>query len=166
MKSIAVFAGTLLVGIAAAAFASPPESSEPSLAGTWTLVAADDLKPDGTRAPAYGPNPQGLLIIEKDGRYALQIYRSDRAKFASGNKRQGTPEEYQAATLAMSTHYGTCAVDFKAGTLTFHIERAGFANWDGTDQKRPFELKGDELSYRVPATPDGTIPISVWRRVR
>ena len=152
----------------ASTLVAAPESdaSTPTLTGTWTLVAADDLKPDGTRVPAYGPNPQGLLIIEKDGRYSLQIYRSDRAKFASGNKREGTPEEYQAATLAMSTHYGTCAVDFKTGTLIFHIERAGFANWDGTDQKRPFELKGDELSYRVPATTDGTVPISVWRRMR
>ena len=148
------------------AAAPEPDASTASLAGTWTLVAADDLKPDGTRAPAYGPNPQGLLIVEKDGRYSLQIYRSDRAKFASGNKRQGTPEEFQAAVLASSTHYGTCAVDFKTSTLTFHIERSGFPNWDGTEQKRPFELKGDELSYRVPATPDGTVPISVWRRIR
>ena len=103
--------------------APEPDASSQSLAGTWTLVAADDLKPDGTRAPAYGPNPQGLLIVEKDGRYSLQIYRSDRAKFASGNKRQGTPEEFQAAVLASSTHYGTCTVDVKTSTLTFHIER-------------------------------------------
>ena len=150
----------------ASTLAAAPEPDAPTLAGTWTLVAADDLKPDGTRAPAYGANPQGLLIIEKDGRYSLQIYRSDRAKFASGNKRQGTPEEYQAAVLASSTHYGTCVVDFKTSTLTFRIERSGFANWDGSEQKRPFELKGDELSYRVPATLDGTIPISVWRRIR
>ena len=85
MKKIALFACILVLASTASAFPAPPEPAEASLAGTWTLVAADDLKPDGTRAPAYGPNPQGLLIIEKDGRYALQIYRSDRAKFASGN---------------------------------------------------------------------------------
>jgi hypothetical protein len=27
-------------------------------------------------------------------------------------------------------------------------------------------LSGDELSYRVPARPDGNIPISVWRRLK
>jgi hypothetical protein len=150
----------------AAALAAGRLAAQDSLAGTWTLAAADDLRPDGTRVPAYGPDPRGLLILEKDGRYSLQIYRSDRAKFASGNKRKGTAEEYEAAVLAMSTHYGRYDVDFAARTITFHIERAGFANWDGTDQKRPFELQGDELSYRVPATPDGTVPISVWRRVR
>jgi hypothetical protein len=26
-------------------------------------------------------------------------------------------------------------------------------------------LHGDELRYRVPARPDGGIPISVWRRL-
>jgi hypothetical protein len=137
-----------------------------SLVGTWTLAAADDLKPDGTRVQAYGPNPQGLLVLLPDGRYSLQIYRSDRAPFASGNKRQGTPAEYQAASLGMSAHFGHYVLDAERGTLTFQIEHASFANWNGSEQKRPFELKGDELSYRVPATPDGTVPISVWRRVR
>ncbi len=152
--------------LVASALAATRLAAEDSLAGTWTLAAADDIRPDGARAPAYGPEPKGLLILQKDGRYSLQIYRSDRAKFASGNKRKGTPEEYEAAVLAMSTHYGRYEVDFAARTITFHIEYAAFANWDGTDQKRPFELKGDELSYRVPATPDGTVPVSVWRRMR
>src|SRR5258706_1919202 len=83
----------------------------PSLAGVWTLAAADDLKPDGMRVPAYGADPQGLLILGADGRYSLQIYRSDRAKFASGDKRRGTPQEYEAAVLAMSTHYGRYVID-------------------------------------------------------
>ena len=52
-----------------------------------------------------------------------------------------------------------------AGTLTFRIESASFPNWEETEQKRTFELSGDELSYRVPARPDGNIPISVWRRL-
>lgn len=155
-----------IVGLVlASALAAGRMAAEDSLVGSWTLAAADDIRPDGTRVPAYGPNPQGLLILEKDGRYSLQIYRSDRTKFASGNKRKGTPAEYEAAVLAMSTHYGRYEVDSAARTITFHIDYAAFANWDGTDQTRPFELKGDELSYRVPATPDGTVPVSVWRRI-
>jgi len=38
-------------------------------------------------------------------------------------------------------------------------------HWEEAEQKRTFELSGDELSYRVPARPDGNIPISVWRRL-
>jgi lipocalin-like protein len=146
--------------------AGGPAGPAPSLAGTWTLSAADDLLPDGSRVKAYGESPQGLLVLTPEGRYSLQIFRSDRAKFASGNKRRGTAAEYEAAVLGMSSHVGRYAVDAANHTITFSIERASYPNWDGTEQKRPFELSGDEFSYRVAATPDGVIPISVWRRAR
>lgn len=138
------------------------------LAGTWTLRAADEIRPDGTRAASYGPEPRGLLIIDADGRYSLQIFRVARRKFASGDKRRGTAEEYEDAALGMSSHIGRVAVDSASGLLVFRIELASFPNWDGTEQRRRYELSGNELSYQVPtsATGNGTIPISVWRRVR
>jgi hypothetical protein len=169
MKLLRLFlpalASLALATPARAAAASAP-SGTPSLAGTWTLSAADDLRPDGTRVEAYGPQPQGLLFLGEDGRYSLQLFRASRPRFASGDKRRGTADEYQAAVLGMSSHYGRYVVDAANGTITFQIDRASFPNWDGTEQKRPYELKGDELSYRVPKSPDGNIPISVWRRVR
>ncbi len=135
------------------------------LAGTYALAAADDLRTDGTRVPAYGPSPQGLLVLFPDGRYALQIYRSDRKPFASASKKQGTPAEYEAASLGMSAHFGRYVVDEAAHTITFEIEAASFPNWNGAKQTRPYELKDGELSYRVPPAPDGTVPLSVWKRV-
>lgn len=146
------------------AAAAEPDAS--TLAGTWMLTAADDIKPDGTRVPAYGPSPHGVLTLGADGRYSVQIFRSERLKFASGDKRRGTLEEYTDASLGMSSHFGRYIVDPAKGTITFQIDRASFPNWDGATQVRPFKLEGDELSWRVPATPDGTIPISVWRRAR
>jgi hypothetical protein len=151
---------------AAAAAAAAGAGASPSLVGTWTLSAADDLRPDGTRVEAYGPNPRGLLTLGADGRYSVQIFRADRVKFASGDKRRGTPDEYKEASLGMSAHFGRYVVDDGKGTITFQIDRASFPNWDGATQTRPFTLMGDELSWRVPATPDGTMPISVWRRAR
>jgi hypothetical protein len=145
---------------------APAAAVSPSLAGTWSLVAADDIRPDGTRVQGYGTNPRGLLILNADGRYSLQLFRSDRPKFASGNKRQGSAAEYEAAVMGMSSHVGRYDVHSANSTITFRIELASFPNWEGTEQTRPFELHGDELSYRVPATADGTVPISVWRRVR
>jgi hypothetical protein len=151
---------TLTPGTAAAA------SNE--LAGTWTLTLADERRPDGTRAEPYGADAEGLLIVDRDGRYSLQIFRRDRPKFASGNKRTGTAHEYESAVLGMSSHIGRCSVDRKSGTITFRIERASYPNWEGTQQVRRYQLSGDELSYEVPAsaTGDGTIPRSVWHRVR
>jgi len=136
------------------------------LAGTWTLVAADYIKPDGSRARDYGESPAGLMMIDTQGRYALQIYRSERPRFASADKKNGTPPEFEAAVMGSSTHFGTLAVDQATRTLTFAIAGAAFPNWEGTVQKRSYELADDELRYRVPARPDGNIPLSVWRRVR
>jgi hypothetical protein len=45
------------------------------------------------------------------------------------------------------------------------IDRATFPNYDETTQVRAYELKGDTLSWKVPARPDGSIPITVLRRI-
>lgn len=136
-----------------------------SLAGTWTLVAADVLHPDGSRSRDYGDAPKGLLLIDRKGHYSLQIYRADRPRFAHRDKAKGSAEEFRAATLGASTHFGTLAVQAAGHQLVFHIEGASFPNWEGQAQSRTFELQGDTLSYRVPPRPNGEVPISVWRRM-
>ncbi|MDB5457722.1 MAG: lipocalin-like domain protein [Caulobacter sp.] len=151
----------LALGLLAASAAA---AAEAALAGTWTLVAADDLHPDGHRTPGYGADPQGRLIIDGQGRYSLQIFKAERPKFAAGDKRKGAPAEYESAVLGSSTHFGTIAADPAHGVLTFRIARASFPNWEGTTQTRQYQLTDDTLSYKVPAAPDGTVPISVWRR--
>ena len=149
----------LCAGAAVGALAAEPSP----FAGTWTLVAADVIRPDGTRAHDYGESPQGLLMVDAAGRYSVQIYQSERPRFASGKKDAGTAAEYQAAILGCSTHFGTIAVDGQV--MTVRLERSSFPNQEGTEQRRTFELRGDELSYRVPPRPDGAVPVSVWRRL-
>lgn len=165
MRSVIVALAACLTA-AGTASAQPAVPATPSLAGTWILRAADELHADGSRVPSYGPNPQGVLMIDAEGRYSLQIFRPERPKFASGDKKRGTPEEYEAAVLGGSTHIGRIVVDAANRVLIFHIDFASFPNWDQTEQKRQYRLAGDELSYQVPATAhgDGTVAISVWRR--
>jgi hypothetical protein len=156
----------LLPGMALSAGAKAADShGDASLAGTWTLVAADVVHPDGTRAHDYGDAPKGRLMIDRAGRYSLQIFRSDRQRFGNPAKARGTAQEYRAAVMGSSTHYGTLAVEPGKHQLVFHIEVASFPNWEGQVQTRTFELHGDTLSYRVPPRPNGDVPISVWRRV-
>jgi lipocalin-like protein len=135
-----------------------------SLAGTWTLVAADVLHPDGSRSHDYGDAPKGLLMIDGAGRYSLQILRSDRPRFADPAKAKASAQEYKAAVMGSSTHYGTLAVEADQHQLVFRIEGASFPNWEGQEQRRTFELHGDTLNYKVPPRPNGDVPISVWRR--
>ena len=139
--------------------------SDASIAGSWTLVAADVLHADGSRGHDYGPAPKGLLIVDDQGHYSLQIYDSERKPFASGDKTKATAAEYQAAVLGVSIHFGTIDVDPAKHSLTFHIEKATFPNWEGTQQVRTYELKNNELSYRVPPRSNGDIPVSIWQRI-
>src|SRR5215475_14451383 len=81
-----------------------------SIVGTWILAAADKLLPDGSRVQDYGPSPHGLAIFTADGYYSLQIYRAERLKFASGDKFDGTPEEYKDASISMSVSFGRYSV--------------------------------------------------------
>ncbi|WP_263417806.1 lipocalin-like domain-containing protein [Terriglobus albidus] len=137
-----------------------------SIVGTWILTAADKLMPDGTRVSDYGPDPHGLVIFTADGHYSVQIYRNDRVKFASGDRLKGTPEEYRAIATEMSVHFGTYTVDTAKHTISFHIDRASVPNQDDTTQVRAYELQGDVLSWKVAARPDGSIPITVLKRVK
>ena len=146
------------------AFAATAQS--PSIVGTWVLTAADKLLPDGTRRSDYGDNPHGLVIFTADGHYSVQIYRANRLKFSAGDKLKGTEEEYKEASLSTSVHFGTYGVDPAKHTITFHIDRSSFPNQDDTTQVRPYEINGDELSWKVAPRPDGSIPITVLRRVR
>ncbi len=137
-----------------------------SIVGTWALTAAEKILPDGTRASDYGANPHGLVIFTADGHYSVQIYRAGRLKFSSGDKLKGTAEEYKEASLSTSVHFGTYSVDPARHTITFHVDRSSFPNQDDTTQVRPYEMNGDVLSWKVAARPDGSIPITVLRRIQ
>ena len=160
MKCKLLFVVILWAGTSAAS--SPSDS----IVGTWTLTAADKLLPNGTRTSDYGDNPHGLVIFTADGHYTVEIYRADRTKFSSADRLKGTPDEYRQAFLGMSTHFGRYTLDAQKHTISFLIDRASFPNWDDATQVRSYELVGDELSWKVAPRPDGSVPITVLRRVR
>lgn len=160
----------VLLGSAAPTGTAGPAASAEGLrscplAGSWTLVAADRELPDGTRVPDYGATPAGRLVIDAVCRYSLQIFKRERPAFASEDKAKGTNAEFREAVLGSSTHFGSIEADTPAGVLVFKIEESSFPNWRGTEQRRTYTLAGDILTYRVPRRPDGSIPISVWRRL-
>ncbi|MEG9439039.1 lipocalin-like domain-containing protein [Edaphobacter sp. HDX4] len=144
----------------------PATAQTSSIVGTWVLSAADKLLPDGSRVSDYGEHPHGLVIFTSDGYYSIQIYRADLRKFSSGNKLKGTPEDYKDASLGMSVHFGRYTIDPVKSTISFQIDRSSFPNLDDTTAVRIYEMKGDELSWKVQPRPDGSVPLTVLRRVR
>jgi hypothetical protein len=154
----------ILLSSSAVTTAKPP--AQQSIVGTWVLVASDKLLPDGTRVSDYGPNPHGLTIFTSGGYYSNQFYHAERLKFASGDRANGTPDEYKSAVTTMSTSFGRYSVDPAKHTITFQRDRSSFPNNDDKAVVDPYELNGDELSWKAAPLKDGSIAITVLRRVK
>ena len=155
----------VLLCVALLTITIPTLSQTNPLVGTWRLTAADKILPNGKQEPDYGAAPHGIAVFTADGHYVVEIFRDNRVKFASGDRSKGTPEEYKDAVLSTSCHFGKYVLDSNKGTITFHIERSSYPNWDETSQTRSYTLENDTLSWRVPARADGSIPVSVFKRI-
>jgi hypothetical protein len=135
------------------------------LVGTWTFVSSTTKLPDGS--PLWGSNPKGLTIFTENGRFVDVIMRSDRAKFASNNRTQGTAEENKAAAQGTISVFGTYTVDEAKKSYTVYIEGSSYPNLEGTVQTRPFTISGDEFKFTNPAPTNGQ-PVSelTFRRAK
>jgi hypothetical protein len=149
VSTATVFGLALMAGSAAA-------QSAKDLMGSWTIVSVD----------GYGPNPKGFLTFDANGRYSLQLLRSDLQKYASNSRTQGTPAEYKATVDGSLSYFGTYALS--GSDLTLHVDGSTFPNWIGTDQKRVnVSITGDELKYTnmAPSGGGAALPL-VWKRVK
>src|SRR5574337_563033 len=136
------------------------------IVGTWSYVSVDLVRTDGARVPLYGPNPQGQASYDANGRYILMTVRAGQPRFASNNRMEGTPEENKMAVQGSIAHFGRYAVDETHKTITFYIDTSTFPNWNGTEQKRPLTITGDELTWRTPASTGGGTAEVVLRRAK
>ena len=87
------------------------------LVGTWTLVSIT-LERDGKKTDFYGPNPQGQLMYDANGRFPVIVTRSDLPKLASNNREAGTTEENKAIVQESLAYFGTYAVSETDKTIT------------------------------------------------
>ena len=154
--------GLLLLGVVLSASTVCAQTVK-DLAGTWTIVSNVNEQ-DGKKTDTFGPHPTGSLIVDANGRYILVIARADLPKVASNNRTTATPEENKAIVQGSITHFGTISVNAADKTMTFKIETSTFPNSDGTEQKRPFTVTGDELKLTVPAASGGGTSTAVWKR--
>lgn len=167
MKFLARGFALVLANLLSAALAAVPSTADSSpLVGSWALVAAYEVKPDGIRVYPYGDHPAGLLMVDGAGRYSLQIFHPDRPKFASGDKWRGSAEESRAAVECASTHFGCCEIDVAQRVVVFRIERALFPNLEGASQRRSCRLTAVEFSYQQSPSANGNVPVTVWRRIQ
>jgi len=160
ISAVAVFGLALL---AEGAIGAPKAKIKQSqLVGDWTLVSVD--APNATIQNR--PN-DGFLVFERSGRFSFALLSSNVPKFASNNRNTGTADENKAAVQGNIAYFGTYSINEADSTLTLHIERCSFPNWNGTDQKRLItSLTAQELKYTNPSASIGGAAELVWKRAK
>jgi hypothetical protein len=144
-------------------------SLQKQLIGTWTLISVANIYPDSSRVYPYGKDPQGLLMFDEKGNYAIQILKAVRPKVESGDKNKCTQEESTALVQGSNSHFGKYEVNEQRGTIRFIIEHAFYPNWEGTEQERFYTYTGNEIKYVVTSTTQGgqkVIAEVAWRRIK
>ena len=78
------------------------------------------------------------------------VIASDRPKWKSPDRMEGTPEENTAAARGTLAYFGTYSISEPDQTFTLHVDRSLHPNINGTDQTRAFSISGDELKFNTP----------------
>jgi hypothetical protein len=166
----AIKVSLLVLGVALPAgdTVAQQKSLKEQLVGTWKLVSSHNVRSDGSKLDASGPNPKGIVIYTSDGHFVFVNTRSDLPKFASNSRDRGTPEEYKAVVQGSLAYFGTYSVNEADKVISVQIEGSTFANMIGRpDVKRIItSLTADELKFTNPApTSGGTLEL-VWKRAK
>jgi len=129
----------LLLAISASA---APETIQ----GRWKLIAAEDLRADGSVGQyPWGKHPVGSIVVQGGWCY-LQIMSSDVPSFPSGDA--PVSEQMKDALLKTYIAYsGPCAIDEQEGSVTLKVEAAWRPNYVGTEQKRFFRFQNGKMIF-------------------
>jgi len=125
---------------------APARAGAQSIEGRWKLLAAEDIRADGSVARyPWGRSPVGSIVVEGGACY-VQIMSGDTPSFADGTEPIG--ERMKAALLSTYIAYsGPCTVDDAAGTVVLKVEAAWRPDYVGTEQKRFFRFEKSRLLF-------------------
>jgi hypothetical protein len=137
---------TLAALVALVALVTPASASAETLAGKWKLVAAEDLRSDGTVARyPWGRHPIGAIIVEGGSCY-VQIMSGDVPSFSA--TASSVTDQMKASLLSSYIAYtGPCTFDDAAGTTTMKVEAAWRPDYVGTQQTRFYRFDGTRMLY-------------------
>jgi hypothetical protein len=133
------------------------------LVGTWSLVKADEVLRDGRRGPYpdLGPDAKGTLIYTADRHMCVMLMRPGRSLWHS-EEEEATPAEKISAGSGFSAYCGIYRLD-RPRHLVLHMPEVSYVpNLIGSMQARPFELKGNQLTF---AGTESSGPVASWRIV-
>ncbi len=158
--TLAVFAGQALAQQKAG-------GAKQQIVGVWALVSSINTAKDGkvTNGISFGPNPAGRIAFTSGGQYVTVNTNPNLPRFKSGNHMQGTAEEYKAVVHGSIASFGTYSVSPDGKVLALKQEGGTWALRNGTEEKRPLTLSGDEMKYTTAATVGGTSEL-LYKRIK
>lgn len=132
----------LAIGVWLAASAAGAQTIQ----GRWTLVMAEDLRPDGTVARyPWGRRPVGAIVVDGGSCY-LQIMSTDVPTFTPGAT--SVNDQMKASLLSSYIAYsGPCTTDDAAGTLVMKVDAAWRPDYVGTEQRRFYRFEGARMYF-------------------
>ena len=162
--SLAVFA--FLAGTPGA-IGQATKTDRERLVGSWTEVSIT-AGGGGSQAEPFGPNPNGMMMVDVGGHITLTTLRSDLPKFQSNNRITGTADENKAIVQGSIAYFGTYVIDEATHEITITIKGSTFPNFNGTIQKRLLSFRGDdEFTFTVPnPSGGGSTTTVVFRRAK
>jgi hypothetical protein len=122
-----------------------PAAAADSLEGRWKLLAAEDVRADGTVARyPWGRRPVGSIVVE-GGYCYVQIMSGDVPSFTAGKP---IGEQMTAMLLSSYIAYsGACSIDHAEGSVTLKVDSAWRPGYVGTEQKRFFTFDNGKLIF-------------------
>jgi hypothetical protein len=153
---------TVRACVIVALLALPVGATAETINGRWKLLAAEDIRADGSVARyPWGRHPVGSIVVQEGACY-LQIMSSDVPSFAAADRSVG--DQMKAALLSTYIAYsGPCTVDAAKGSVTLKVEAAWRPNYVGTEQTRYFRFENGKMIFG-PAT--GSITMGEERVTR
>ena len=150
-----------LCGIAAAAVIAlttsvasqaQQKSAKELIAGSWTLMIADNVSREGNNMPGFGPLPTGTAKSGTDGRYSFEI----------------VPGMGKQSAVTAS---GTYTLDEAGKALTLKVEESSVPNWKGTTQTGAVKfVSSDHLGWTTSdplvASSDFSGTELIWARAK
>lgn len=148
----------LVAGIVLACALATPAFAD-TLEGRWRLLAAEDLRADGSVARyPWGRRPVGTIVVEGGFCY-VQIMSSDVPAPGPGPAAGDQMRELLLSSYIAYT--GPCTVNTAAGSVTLKVTAAWRPDYVGTEQTRFFRFDGGRLLFGPAqgsmATPDGPL---------
>lgn len=125
---------------------APWPATAETLEGRWRLVAAEDVRHDGSVARyPWGQHPVGSIVAEGGACY-LQIMSSDTPSFDQGAG--SIADRMKDALLSSYIAYtGPCTIDDASGTVILQVAAAWRPDYVGTEQKRFFRFENGQLLF-------------------